>query len=344
MSLKPVEKVDIQQMLGLTWKPGKIALQTGVVIAAYLVWLFFSWLAPETAKSAWAARIILFAGDLLIYFILLAGLTKVAGSTLADLGLKSSGSAGGEILKSPLKIFAVIAGLAAIHIVIDLVGKIPYLGELCWMFSPVFTVPIAVGIVFAFLGLIFGLMLLPVIIALGKEGPVSVLIDFIRKHTLRFLGHFLIALTAAVVIVVLLGAALNVTSTLSTEFLGRKYTSILANVPNWTRTCPVNYPWFGFYTDATAGRWTMVLAGFVFGLLHWLIRMAIAGVVLVNFCVAGTVSYLSLEGIPEEETPVEPGTKPGKPRRGRARKQPAEEKAEPAPAETAPPAPEPSAG
>ena len=295
-------RFDIQQVLSLTWKPGKILLQTGNLILAYFVVLFFRWLAP--AGSAWLARILIFVGWLIAYFIILAGLTRVTRITLKELGVRARETTGG-VLSAPVKIFAVIAALAVGHILIDLIGQIPYVGELCWMFSPVVNVPLAAGIVFAAFSLIFGLMLLPTIISLGREGPVSILIDFIRTHTLRFLGHFLIALTAGVVILAILALTFNVSGTISSEFMGDKYGMIRFNIPHWARACPqVDLPWHGLggaFGGEAADRWTMVVAGFVFGALTWLIRMAALGVILVNFCVAGTISYLALEGPPEED-------------------------------------------
>jgi len=155
------------------------------------------------------------------------------------------------------------------------------------------------------------------------------LIDFIRKNTLRFLGHFLISLAAAAVIVVLIAGAFQVSATLSGEFMGDKFAMIQSNVPYWARACCNQTACFlpsGFISfkgiPPEADRWTMVLAGFVFGVITWIIRMAVLGVVLVNFCVAGTISYLSLQGISagkqdadqnqEGKEKAPPAKKPGK--------------------------------
>ncbi|HPQ67266.1 MAG TPA: hypothetical protein PLI51_11120, partial [bacterium] len=312
MSEQTPDRVGIQRLLELTWKPAKILRLTGVLLVAYLIRLVFGWIAPASAGAAWFAQIIMFVGDIVIYFLVLWGMTAVAARTLEEInGTPPRGAAGGQIFLSPIKIFAVIAALVAVHAVIDLLGSIPWVGELAWMFSPALTFPLAVAIIAAILVLAFGIMLLPTIIAVGQEGPVSELVDFLRRHTIRFLGHFLIAAAVSAITVGLLFWALGYSAAISGVVMGNKFYYIQTNVPDWTRglniACPFLMPRIWPPSpDPVTGRWTLVLAGFVYGVIVWLIKLGIFGSVLVTFSVAGTLSYLGLKPPREEREPEQP--------------------------------------
>ncbi len=321
-----------QRLLELTWKPGKICLQTGTLIVAYFVLLIARWIAPEAVGATWFAAVINFIGEVVAYFIVLLGMTAVAKMTLADLkgegeipARAALGAATGklkDIISSPIKIFAIFAGLVIFHVVIDLVGKIPFIGELCWMFSPLITFPLGIAMVAAILILIFGAMVLPTIIMLGKEGPVSELIDFLRKNTIKFAGHFLIALVVAIITLVVLVWAIELSNDVSHAIMREKFVYIQNLVPEWLQHAPgfsnisgTFYAkmavWKGMVpalnpiTNPKAFRWTEYLAGLIFGIIMWLIQMGIWGFIVVNFGVAGTLSYVGLTGTTEEEPGVE---------------------------------------
>ena len=72
-----------QRLLELTWKPGKICLQTGTLIVAYFVLLVAAWIAPE--RIAWLGSIINYLGIIVAYFVALLGMTAVAKMTLSEL-------------------------------------------------------------------------------------------------------------------------------------------------------------------------------------------------------------------------------------------------------------------
>ena len=316
-----------QRLLELTWKPGKICLQTGTLIVAYFVLLIARWIAPE--GIAWLASIINYIGIIVAYFVALLGMTAVAKMTLSDLkgeaeiparaALASALGKGKEIINSPIKIFGIFAGLVVFHGVIDLCGKIPFIGELGWMFSPVITFPLGIAMVATILILVFGAMILPTIIMLGKEGPVSELIDFLRKNTIKFAGHFLIALVVAVITLIVLTWALSASNEVSRVVMGEKFGYIQNLIPGWLQHAPgfENYgviakvaTWKGLMPDLNpvanpkAFRWTLSLAGFVYGIIMWLIQMSIMGFIVTNFSVAGTLSYVGLTGDSGEEEPA----------------------------------------
>lgn len=331
-----------RRLLELTWKPGKIILQTELLIVAYFVLFFTHLIAPTSAGPAWFASVIIFLGRVIAYFIVLLGMTAVAKMTLADLKGKDPVTARAafsaalgklkDVIASPIKIFALFAGLVVFHVVIDLVGKIPFIGELGWMFSPIFTFPLGIAMVGAILVLVFGAVILPTIIVLGKEGPVSELIDFLRRHTIKFAGHFMVALVVAVITLIVLVWAIGLSNAVSSQIMGKKLIDIQNQVPQWLQQTPgqtlthivtvlretpdqfLNHivtVLFGgsmsqMTQDPKALRWTISVSGFVYGLIMWLIHMSFWGFVVVNFSVAGTLSYLGLTGESGEEEKAEP--------------------------------------
>ncbi len=337
-----------RRLLELTWKPGKIVLQTEMLIIAYFVLLLALWIAPNTLGAG--RTVIIFLGRVVAYFIVLLGMTAVAKMTLAELRGKDPEPAKAafsaalgkikDVVASPIKIFALLAGLAVFHAVIDLFGKIPFVGELAWMFSPFFTFPLGIAMVATILVLGFGAMLLPTIIVLGKEGPVSELIDFLRRNTIKFAGHFLVALMVAVITFIILLGALQASRDISQTIMGDKYAYIQRHRPNWLQyvpgyEVPAVVRMAGYSSEMMnrlsalppaelsretlaeifpgqpvwgpkADRWTLVVAGFVFGVLMWLIQMSIWGFIVVNFGVAGTLSYVGLTGESGEEESAAP--------------------------------------
>jgi len=332
-----------RRLLELTWKPGKIVLQTELLIVAYFVLLIAYWIAPSSPGAGWFASVIVFLGRVIAYFIVLLGMTAVAKMTLADLRGKDplparaafSAALGKikDVVASPIKIFALLAGLAVFHVVIDLVGKIPFVGELAWMFSPVFTFPLGIAMVAVILVLVFGAMILPTIIILGKEGPVSELIDFLRRNTVKFAGHFLIALAVAVITLIVLVWAISLSNAVSGRIMGDKLLFIQNRVPLWLQRTPgqaLTYivtglrwgPMYRMVEDPKAFRWTLYVAGFVYGVIMWLIHMSFWGFVAVNFSVAGTLSYVGLTGESGEEEKAEPAP-PAPPAAEKEEKKPA---------------------
>ncbi|MCX6349096.1 MAG: hypothetical protein NTV79_06305 [Candidatus Aureabacteria bacterium] len=333
---KPSGKELILRLFELSGKPKKIVLQTAGLIAAYFVFLVFWKLAGVIAVDGdplWLFKAVLFVGWVLAYFIVLFVMTAVAKITLAEVrgteevdARAALGAAFGklkEVIKAPLKIVGIMVGLVLFHVVIDLCGKIPFIGELGWMFSPLITFPLGIALVATGLVLFFGIMLLPILIVLGKEGPVAELIEFLRRNTIKFISHFLIALLLAVIAFVIMVAALNRSSQISYTIMGEKYLYVQSHIPGWVRHVPGFPPAeisssamsaSGLLSlgvagdlggtpvyDSKAERWTLVVAGFVFGILMWLIHMSIWGFILVDFNVAGTLSYLGLAGPGEEK-------------------------------------------
>jgi hypothetical protein len=332
MAEKAAGKELILRLFELSGKPGKIVLQTAGLIAAYFIFLIFGKLAGAIAGDGalWLFKAIVFVGRVLSYFIVLFVMTAVAKITLAEVrGTEEVGARAalgaafgkvGDVIKAPLKIVGILVGLVLFHVVIDLCGKIPFLGELGWMFAPLITFPLGIAMVGTVLILFFGIMLLPILIVLGKEGPVAELIEFLRRNTIKFVGHFLIALLVAVIAFVVMVAAVQQSARISSTIMREKYQYVQSHVPGWVRHVPGFPPEqmrvggafgaclepqaysAGAVYDPKAERWTLALAGFVYGILMWLIQMSIWGFILVDFNVAGTLSYLGLVG-PGEEKP-----------------------------------------
>jgi len=344
------------------------------VIAAYFILLIARWIAPGAIEAAWLASIIKFIGIVVAYFIVLLGMTAVAKITLSDLkgegevsprdALEAAIAKLKNVITSPIKIFGIFAGLAVFHAIIDLCGKIPFIGELGWMFSPIITFPIGIAMVATILILIFGAMVLPTIIVLGKEGPVSELIDFLRKNTIKFAGQFLIALVVAIITFVVLIWAIEASNNVSRVIMGEKLGYIqnliprwLQHAPNWLQRVPgctylaikmkvatgqFSVAGLNPIANPEAFRWTEYLAGFVYGIIMWLIQMTIMGFIVTNFSVAGTLSYVGLTGETGEEKPgakeevivveEEPGKAPKPkpaPKKAPAKKAPPKKKEEP---------------
>ncbi len=334
-----------RRLLELTWKPGKIVLQTEMLIVAYFVLLLARWIAPDALGAG--RTVIVFLGRVVAYFTVLLGMTAVAKMTLAELRGKDPVSAKAgfsaalgkikDVIASPIKIFALFAGLAVFHAIIDLFGKIPFVGELAWMFSPVFTFPLGIAMVAAILVLVFGAMILPTIIIMGREGPVSELIDFLRRNTIKFAGHFLIALVVAVITLIVLVWAISLSNTVSSQIMGDKLIYVQNQVPGWlqqtpgqilTRGMTVLRQGYVLIDDPKSERWTIIVAGFVYGVIMWLIHMSFWGFVVANFSVAGTLSYVGLTGDSgEEEKEAVPAPEPPAPKK--EKKQPEPKKAAP---------------
>ena len=363
---KPKGPELIQRLVELTWKPKKIFLQTGAVIVAYFIILIFNAIAPASSQVAWLAKTIIFIGEFLAYFLILLAMTAVAKITLAEVREEEEISAGEafgaacarikDVFTAPLKIFAIFAGLVVFHGVIDLWGKIPFVGELCWMFAPVILFPLGVMMAAIIFTLFFGAMILPTIISMEKEGPVSELIDFLRKHVIKFVGHFIIVAVVAVVTFAILLWALQLSQGVSWTLLGDKYVYVQKHIPSFVQHAPgfermgplqivltrISHPTMAARQavfSPKANRWTLYVAGFVFGVIMWIIHMGIWGLILVNVSVGGTLSYLGLTG--GEESPEEAGKEEKKEEKPAEKKRPPRKprkKKEEKPAGSAPPA------
>jgi hypothetical protein len=157
----------------------------------------------------------------------------------------------------------------------------------------------------------------------------------------------------AVITLIVLVWAIGLSNAVSGRIMGEKLVYIQNRVPQWLQQTPGQTlthivtvlrwgPMYRMIQDPKALRWTIYVAGFVYGLIMWLIHMSFWGFVAVNFSVAGTLSYIGLTGDGGEEekeedapekpsAPVKEEKKPApaeKPKKAAPKKEPAAKKEE----------------
>ncbi|MCX6356865.1 MAG: hypothetical protein NT045_03150 [Candidatus Aureabacteria bacterium] len=227
------------RIFGLSLNAKKIAIQILGILALVIAWHVIHGIGALILgdRLPWLVEI---AGWIAVIFILffswgaIARVTvgEVAGLPAVDIGgaLRSARKACAALVMAPLKIVAIILILALIHAVVDLVGKIPFLGEIVW---PFFAIPLfflSALMVAAKIILVCGALLLPSIIMAGKQSPVSELNDFLREHALRFIGYLIATLVVVFLVFAFLNMVVAQNDSLSMRVMGDKYTTIATSV------------------------------------------------------------------------------------------------------------------
>ncbi|MDD5556964.1 MAG: hypothetical protein PHN82_06920 [bacterium] len=316
------------RIFSLSFSGKKIAIQILGLLDAFIAYSVIRWiggallqdaLAPAVATVAWVAVVI-------IMFLTWGAIAKITVAEVAELppvdmkgAIRSTLRNASPLIVAPLKIVLIILILGIIHMVAGWIGLIPVVGEIVWPFFAIPLFLLSALIVVAFIILLCGALLLPTIIMAGKESPVSELNDFLREHTLRFIGLLVATLVVVIVVNAFLTSVIVTNAMISDRAMGDKYEQIVSRAPArlytvvdqvsfifmaplksaplrgyQTMLCPVTYS-AGRPVDTTGLRWTYTFAGVVWGIFTFIINLAIRSLPLVIFSVAGTLIYLGLK-------------------------------------------------
>jgi hypothetical protein len=208
-----------------------------------------------------------------------------------------------------------------IHVIGGLIGNIPIFGEIAWPFFAIPLFLLSALIVIAKIILLCGALLLPPIIMVGKESPVSELNDFLREHLLRFIGYLIATIIVVMIVCVFLNRVVATNDELSNWAMGQKYGMISSSVPSklnaaiekvsptlriLSKSYLYNRETIEDLKAALLGapaaasttqslRWTYSFAGFVWGMFTLIIYLSLSSIPLVIWCVSGTLIYLGLK-------------------------------------------------
>ncbi len=309
------------RIFSLSFSGKKIALQIGGMVCACVasliilhigVFIFRERLQTLIALVNWVAVIF-------IMFVTWGAIAKVTVAEVAGLpavdikgALRAARKSAKPLIIAPLKIVLIIFVMMLCHVVADWCGLIPVIGEIVWPFLAIPLFFLSALILAAELIFVCGTFLLPSIIMVGKESPVSELNDFLRSHTLRFIGY--LVATAVVVGIALLffHVLMFENEMLSQRAMGDKYANIVSSVPPkmyaaFNRVagsfclplpgCPsalLQSEWTGPASGRDL-RWTYTFAGVIWGISTLIIRLAILSLPFVIWCVSGTLIYLGLK-------------------------------------------------
>jgi len=319
----------------LSFNTKKIAIQILGIVCAVIVWHIVQALGGAILSTGvqWLVDI---ADWILVLFILfftwgaIARITvsEVAGLPPVDIrsALQGARQAVGALIMAPLKIILLILVLMVLHVIADLIGLIPYLGEIVWPFFAIPLFLLSSLIVVTKIILACGALLLPTIIMVGKQSPVSELNDFLRENILRFIAYLIATIIVVLLIFLFLDRVVITNDYLANAVMGQKYYTIVSSVPGALssaieRVSPAlkifsrgsvysQETLHGLkailegtqsYAHPSAGiRWTYSFAGLVWGFFTLIIYLAILSLPFVIWCVSGTLIYL---GLKPEATP-----------------------------------------
>jgi len=335
------------RIFGLSFSTKKIAIQILGILCAMVVWWVIGGIGGllVSDRLQWLISLINTIIAIFIMFFTWGAIARVTVSEVAELppvdingALRAARKSAQALLIAPLKIVAIILVLMLIHVIGGLIGKIPVLGEIIW---PFFAIPLfflSALIVIAKIILVCGALLLPPIIMVGKESPVSELNDFLREHLLRFIGYLIATIIVVMIVCVFLNRVVATNDDLSSWAMGQKYSMIVNSVPSklnaaiekvspTLRILSKSYLYtketmeelraalLGTTTAPTSTlslRWTYSFAGFIWGLFTLLIYLSLSSLPLVIWCVSGTLIYLGLKpeaiqkpAAPQAEEPKE---------------------------------------
>lgn len=318
------------RIFSLSFSGKKIAIQIGGMVCACLASLVILGVGGLIFRER-LHTIIALLNWVVVIFIMFFTWGAIAKVTVAEVAglpavdIKGAVRAAGKFAKpliiAPLKIVLIIFVMTALHAIAGWVGLIPVVGEIVWPFLAIPLYFLSALIVASGLILLCGTLLLPPIIMVGKESPVSELNDFLRSNTLRFIGY----LAATVLVFAIISRFFSVVtvadSRISMWAMGDKYANIVGSVPpkidaafdRVAGSFPSPLQWCPMI-DAEGGcapaacppaacdlRWTYTFAGFIWGVFTLIIRLAILSLPFVIWCVSGTLIYLGLkpEAVPK---------------------------------------------
>jgi hypothetical protein len=322
------------RVFSLSFSGKKIAIQILGLLCACIASLIILGIGGAIFRDRLQTLVDVFNWVVVVFILFItwgavAKITVAEVAELAPVGIKAAIGAARKSAKAliiaPLKIVAIIIILGIIHFIAGWIGLIPFVGEIVWPFFAIPLFLLSALIVIAFLILLCGTLLLPAIIMVGKESPVSELNDFLRENTLRFIGYLVAAVVIVMIVFTFLNFVVGTNAWLSAKAMGDKYATIVASVPTKISDAMSRIGFFfqapfaryGSYRDLFAGRmptaiaermlspgtgistshlrWTYSFAGFVWGIFTFIIYLAILSLPFVIWCVSGTLIYLGLK-------------------------------------------------
>jgi len=322
------------RIFSLSLNAKKIAIQILGILCAVIVWHVLQWLGGHLLRLQWLVDIIDWIVTIFILFFTWGAIARITVSEVGELppvditgALRSAKKAMGALVTSPLKIVLIILILMLLHVIVSWIGMIPYLGEIIWPFCAIPLFLLSALIVVAKIILACGALLLPTIIMVGKQSPVSELNDFLRENILRFIGYLIATIVVVAIIFLFLDRVAVTNESLSSSVMGQKYATIVSSVPTALnaaiqRVSPALKIFSSGYSQETlyglkailqgapssaapvsGVRWTFSFAGFIWGIFTLLIYLAILSLPFVIWCVSGTLIYLGLkpEAIPKPQ-------------------------------------------
>ena len=321
--LKPLTRV-----FSLSFKPKKIVLQAGGLLAACLTYLIIGGILTAIFTPRDLDQLSLTIAAIISFLIMFITWGAIARMTIVEIrenrqmDIKEALNVAREKAKllvlSPLKLAGMVVGILILHGICDLIGLIPGIGQLIWAFLaiPMFLFS-AIAIVFILI-LICGTLILPAIIMMDKTSPISELNDFLRSNTLRFIGYFVVAIILFVLICAFLQAICTINEVVSFRIMGEKYTDIAASMPRWLNATvaasgrvfrAMPFPKGQAHLSAAPSTPDLsaayTLCGLIWGIFLLIISLAITSIPFVLWCVSGTLIYLELAK--KEEPCAEPG-------------------------------------
>lgn len=324
------------RIFSLSFSTKKIVIQILGILCALVAWWLIGGIGGliVSEKLQWLVSLINTIIAMFIMFFTWGAIARVTVSEVAELppvdvggALRAARKSVRSLVVAPLKIVAIILVLMLIHVIGGLIGKIPVFGEIVW---PFFAIPLfflSALIVIAKIILVCGALLLPPIIMVGKESPVSELNDFLREHLLRFIGYLIATIIIVMIVCVFLNRVVATNDELSSWAMGQKYGAISGSAPSklsaaiekvsptlriLSKSYLYNKDTITELKTALMGtpaapsptpslRWTYGFAGFVWGLFTLVIYLSLSSLPLVIWCVSGTLIYLGLkpEAVPK---------------------------------------------
>lgn len=310
--LKPLTRV-----FSLSFKPKKIALQAGGLLAACLAGLIIGGVLTGIFTPRILDQLSLVLASIVSFLIVFITWGAISRMTITEIrenremGIKEALAIARQRTKllvlSPLKLAGVVVVILILHGICDLIGLIPGIGQLIWPFLAIPMFLLSAAAVVFLLVLICGTLVLPAIIMVDKTSPISELNDFLRKNTLRFIGYFVIAVILFMLICAFLQVICGLNEHVSDSVMREKYTDIAAAMPGWMKSLVDASGQAFSWMPAPAGRSFLdaapstphLSAAYTLGSLIWgvfliIINLAIASIPFVLWCVTGTLIYLEL--------------------------------------------------
>lgn len=310
--LKPLTRV-----FSLSFKPKKIVLQAGGLLAACLAYLIIGGILTWIFTPAFLDNLSLVVAAIISFLIVFITWGAISRMTITEIredgemSIQEAVAVARQRVKllvlSPLKLAGVVVAILILHGICDLIGLIPGIGQLIWPFLAIPMFLLSAAAVVFLLVLVCGTLVLPAIIMTDKTSPISELNDFLRNNTLRFIGYFVIAVILFMLICAFLQVICGLNEFVSFRVMGEKYTDIAYAMPRWMKSLVLASGQAFNKMPAPTGRCLLdaapstpdLSAAYTLGALIWgvfllIINLAIASIPFVLWCVTGTLIYLEL--------------------------------------------------
>ena len=223
---------------------------------------------------------------------------------------------GKAVLWTPISIILIILAILALGVIVGLIGKIPYFGELFLLLS---SVPAFFGvllIVYLVVALVLSLFISAAIIGATKSDTFDTLFEVfstLNEQNWRFLGYeallFGVILVAGAIWIFAIGRALYIAHAVlgAGWLMGQKYITLekiahyYLSVPSFMRELPV-FRWFANLTAVSSilnppyslpdANIVMQIVGFIFGILLYATVFMGFGYMLSMFWVGNLLGYV----------------------------------------------------